>query len=274
MIAGDSVWVQSDTQTLSDIDGAMGYLLEQPPGVYDLSRWSVAGRLLLGFRGQNTSDMPMLGLSSALKIQEILLERTGMGETGETYLVGADSLLRSQSRFFPEKQPLQIKAPTQGVGAALGGEQATGIFDDYRGVRVYSAYGPLQIAGLDWAILSEIDESEALSPLISMQRRLFLISLIIVLVTVIVSLQLAGQLARPISRMKELLSEMALGNFDVRVKSPSHGDEVEAMFQALDQLKHSISQAMLFARDVGRNQLHKQYQVLSEHLKSEVNSIL
>ena len=49
---------------------------------------------------------------------------------------------------------------TEGTRAALDGETGTDIFPDYRGVDVLSAYKPLDISGLEWVIMSEIDEAE------------------------------------------------------------------------------------------------------------------
>ena len=50
---------------------------------------------------------------------------------------------------------------SEGGIAALDGEEGESIFPDYRGVSVLSSYKPLDIAGVNWAIMSEIDETEA-----------------------------------------------------------------------------------------------------------------
>ena len=111
----------------------------------------------------------------------------GMGDSGETYLVGEDFLMRSNSRFLIEapdeyfsfvkelgmsqatinnieaKQTtvLNQEIRTEGTQKALKGETGYSIFPDYRGVRVVSAYAPLNLEDVNWALLSEIDESEA-----------------------------------------------------------------------------------------------------------------
>ena len=114
-------------------------------------------------------------------------EDVGLGESGETYILGDDSTLRNQSRFFIEDEenylqtlkdrdvPIPIVArirslnttiglqqvTSEGGVAALDGEEGEAIFPDYRGVSVLSSYKPLDIAGVNWAIMSEIDETEA-----------------------------------------------------------------------------------------------------------------
>jgi len=117
-------------------------------------------------------------------------KEVGLGASGETYLVGPDFTMRNQGRFLIEDQENYFKAiqalgfpkqtmelirakqssiglqevKTQGTQAAMEGHTAFEIFPDYRGVPVLSAYGPLKIPGLNWAIMSEIDEAEAFEP--------------------------------------------------------------------------------------------------------------
>ena len=126
------------------------------------------------------------------KINEIMTNNlawseVGLGTSGETYLVGPDYLLRNQSRFFIEDSVNYFKmisnvgltpnviarirnlnttiglqpVKTPGTEAALKGDSGTKIFADYRGVEVLSAYKPLHLEGLQWAIMSEIDKDEA-----------------------------------------------------------------------------------------------------------------
>lgn len=53
------------------------------------------------------------------KINAIMQEKTGLGETGETYLVGDDYLMRSDSRFDTESSILNTKVETESVKAGL-----------------------------------------------------------------------------------------------------------------------------------------------------------
>ena len=109
----------------------------------------------------------------------------GLGDSGETYLVGLDFRLRNQSRFLiedPEGFFSQIESiestrdfveaireqkttigllpvMTKGTEAALKGKSGTEVFPDYRGISVLSSYRPLNLRDLSWVIMSEIDAS-------------------------------------------------------------------------------------------------------------------
>ena len=100
----------------------------------------------------------------AQPINEVMQFSSGMGETGETYLVGDDELMRSDSRFFAESSILKTTVSSSSVAKALSGETGIEIVEDYRGIPVYSAYQPFDFEGTRWAVLAEQDLAEVVAP--------------------------------------------------------------------------------------------------------------
>ncbi|MCZ6831306.1 MAG: cache domain-containing protein [Gammaproteobacteria bacterium] len=96
------------------------------------------------------------------RIISIMNFTAGMGDTGETYLVGEDLLMRSNSRFSEESTILQTLVDTEQVRQALAGEQGVRFSADYRGVEVLSAFTQSRIDGFSWAVMAEIDKQEIL----------------------------------------------------------------------------------------------------------------
>tara|TARA_R110002153_G_scaffold81278_4_gene206104 strand:+ start:2634 stop:4277 length:1644 start_codon:yes stop_codon:yes gene_type:complete len=193
------------------------------------------------------------------KIKEILLERTGMGETGESYLVGSDYKLRSQSRFYPNKKPYQIQAKTLGVLYGINKKEGEGIFNDYRNIEVYSAYNPLIIGNLNWVILSEIDVQEVTIPLKKMQFKLLLLTIIIIILSIVLSLFLTKIITNPLKKIQLSLQIMAKGNYNeslVLRKSPL---EITEMYCALENLRIAIVGAVDFSVDIGKMNLNTTY---------------
>lgn len=114
-------------------------------------------------------------------------EDAGLGKSGETYLIAEDKTLRSQSRFLIEDKAGYIKAiskagisrniidtidakdtaislqPVESLTAkkALSGNSGIEVVNDYRNIEVVSAFSNIDYANLQWAILAEIDKSEA-----------------------------------------------------------------------------------------------------------------
>lgn len=105
------------------------------------------------------------------KINKIMMQREGMGKTGESYLVGKDGLMRSDS--FLDKEGHSVEASfknkiiidTKAVNSALTGRAGREVVADYRGNPVLSCWDFIDIgSGIRWAMISEIDVAEAFCP--------------------------------------------------------------------------------------------------------------
>ncbi|MFQ5713766.1 MAG: cache domain-containing protein [Candidatus Scalinduaceae bacterium] len=117
-------------------------------------------------------------------LDTMLTQRTGLGQTGEMYLVGEDGLMRSNSRFSVEPTILKKEVDTEATREAFDGYVGKKIIDDYRGVPVLSAYTPLNLNFINWALLVEIDKEEAFASIYSIENKLTIIASIIGVIVV------------------------------------------------------------------------------------------
>ena len=125
-------------------------------------------------------------------------ETDGLGATGETYLIGRDYLMRSNSRLALEDLEGFVDAAansgtseldlgmirdfgttillqevrTPAAEAALEGRTATEESRDYLGDEVLVSYAPVDIEGVEWAIVSEINSREAFARVQNFTRNL------------------------------------------------------------------------------------------------------
>lgn len=97
------------------------------------------------------------------RMDSILTNRAGLGETGEMYLVGDDGFMRSNSRFSEEPTLLKKEVDTESTRDAFNGHIGIKIIKDYRDVSVLSAYTPLNLKSVNWVLIVEIDKKEAFS---------------------------------------------------------------------------------------------------------------
>jgi methyl-accepting chemotaxis protein len=212
-------------------------------------------------------QMPVDRLNSIMTSGE-QWSSVGLGASGETYVVGPDFTVRNQSRFLIEDREAYLSqladagiAPgtiaaienlntsiglqpvrTDGAEAAQRGEIGTAIFPDYRGVDVLSAYRPLSIAGLNWVLLSEIDESEAFEAARDLRNRMVIWLVILVAAIIAIAGWFARSLTRPIRDLSSQAERLASGDLDGALPL-ERGDEIgdlgrsfEAMRQALAEL--------------------------------------
>ena len=204
-------------------------------------------------------------------------ENEGLGQTGEIYLVGADLLMRSISRFLIEdetgyKQALRdVGTPetiietigrletsillqsvdTEGAEAAQQGKTGTQIIDDYRGVPVLSSYAPLKIKGVDWVILSEMDLAEAYAPLTNLQGYILITAVILVFLVTLIAVVAANSLVRPITLLVEDSHKIISGELDQAELKPTTQDELSLLVDAFNEINQSLreQQSLLAIKD-------------------------
>ncbi len=97
---------------------------------------------------------------------DIMQERTSLGETGETYMVGPDGMFRTDSRYFEESTLIRqdFLVDTESVAEGLADITGERVIINYRGEYVLSSYVPVSVEGLSWVLIVEIDQVEAMTP--------------------------------------------------------------------------------------------------------------
>ena len=172
-------------------------------------------------------------------------EKQGFGETGETYLAGADHLMRSNSRSLiqnPDGYAAAVIAdgttadtadkivraggtvllqPTRGaaVDAAVAGQTGAEVTQDYIGGESITAYAPLDIDGVDWVIVARMESQEAFAPVTDFTRTLLLSTLGLMLLVSLLSLILSQSFTRPIRRLATAVRRVSDGDYDTRVET-------------------------------------------------------
>ena len=165
-------------------------------------------------------------------LSQRMTHREGMGRTGETYLVGPDLRMRTDSRNDPIGRNVKASfsgtvekngVDTLGVREALAGETHVGIMTDYRGKKVISAHAPLAVKGLQWAILSEIDMEEAMAPAAALAKITAGLAVAVALLVLVLSLLASGQISKPIQSLTDWSRQVAGGDLTlVEIKAPKN----------------------------------------------------
>ncbi len=177
------------------------------------------------------------------QINNIMLEKSrenGLGRSGEAYLVGPDRLMRSNSRFIPNSV-LRTKVNTISVNRAFSDQTGSAIIDDYRTVPCLSSFSRLEVPGLPWVIIAEIDYDEAMIPIVSIRNDLVLISLVILLLVFSLAQFLSRTITQPLIRLKNATAGIGEGRFDIRVEATSH-DEIGILSNTFNDMAGQLEQ--------------------------------
>ncbi|MET1257107.1 methyl-accepting chemotaxis protein [Aliikangiella maris] len=198
----------------------------------------------------------------------------GLGNSGESYIVGPDKKARTLSRFLIEDKNDYLKTLSQsglsdavlkvittkntniglqpvetpGVGKALAGSEGFEIFNDYRDIPVLSAYAPLNIEGLNWVILSEVDKEEAFLPSQKLSNDILYASIIVSIIVatfgVIFGIFFAKRITRPILDLSTLLQNIQKTS-DLTIRSKNHDtDEIGEASQSLNKMLEQFHDGM------------------------------
>jgi len=143
-------------------------------------------------------------------IHPILADTTGLGRTGETYLVGPDTTMLTPSRHMDHPPALTHKMPTPGVLACLAGKSGGGVYPSYMGPEVLGAWEwmPRQ----RWALMAEICTEEAFAPLGAMARDGAILGAAALLLALLVSVLLSRRLAGPVGALAAASRRVAAGD--------------------------------------------------------------
>jgi len=196
-------------------------------------------------------------------LQNILLERTGLGFTGESYVVNESRKLMSRSLFFPSEYPTHIACNTKGVNYALEGREGVEIYPDYRGVDIMGAYRPYEFNGLKMALVTEIDVEEMMRPIYEIRDKMAVVVVILLIISLVVSIVLSRALSQPIRNLVKVADQLSLGALPSDVRSSGPILEMQMITQSMDSLIHSLKQIVSFADDIGQGKMESTYMMLS-----------
>ncbi len=183
------------------------------------------------------------------KIDAILQEKTGMGRTGETYAVGPDYLMRSDSRFEKESTILKRKVDVESVKKAFSGESGWIKMKDYRGVPVLSAYLPFDYKELNWAIVGDVDYSEASEAAKRMLNFSLIILGIVTVVSILIAIIFTRRLVKPIKVLEGDMRKVAEGDLSIEFNVTGK-DEISQMAKSLGKMVKNMRGAIKNIVDV------------------------
>ncbi|MBN2663046.1 MAG: HAMP domain-containing protein [Bacteroidales bacterium] len=176
-------------------------------------------------------------------IDDIMFEdniHNGLGKSGEVYLVGTDFLMRSSSRFISNSKFITL-VKTIGVKNSINNNPGKNIIDDYRGIKVFSSYKKLEIGGLDWIILSEIDEYEAMQLIKSVENNIIYLSIIISLLLMGIVAAISSNITSPIRKLQAETEKIYRGEYG-QIINLEYNNEIGDLINAFNRMSVQLKE--------------------------------
>lgn len=255
------------TANSADYVGFTDFELYQPAGnrptAWMLSPVAPEGRTL----GVLALQFPISKINRLLTFDKKWSD-SGLGTSGETFLVGPDGLMRSDSRLFLENPEAYerdvVEAGTppdvaetavrqggttlvQPAGqeanrAAQKGQSGTLITTDYLGRETLQAYSPVEVrdSGLHWSLVAKMNTSEAFQQESSFTNTMVVATTGIVLAACALTVLLAPFFVRPIRRLEAGAHRISAGDYDVVLPVETR-DEVGDLTKAFNEMSQSLT---------------------------------
>ncbi len=175
-------------------------------------------------------------------IDEILLNRSGLGQTGEIYLVNDYFLMISESRFIENAVFNQKVETLATIRCFENGEEVRGLYQDYRGIWIFGSSYCAKDQGL--VLLAEIEEQETIEPILILQDKIMQTGIVITLAVGAIAFFLSKSISRGLIKLKNAANEIAQGNFGVRTNVKS-SDEVGQLSSAFDTMAKKLQYSLI-----------------------------
>ena len=191
-------------------------------------------------------------------LNAITQDYTGLGETGETYLVNIqDSLMRTPSRSVEDAVLSQV-IETQALKQLLAGDAVGyGEYASYTGEDVLGAWHTLPAT--DWMLVTEITTKEAYASVAELRNLVLFILGVASVILVVVSYWISQSISRPVVLVADAASRVADGVLDEQVDYESH-NELGILAQAFNQMTNNLRRLVESEREN------------SEHLQNTVTA--
>lgn len=182
------------------------------------------------------------------RLNAILRGEAGLGKTGESYLVGQNGTILTESRFASVSATREKTVDSSATRDALRGKSGVKETLGQRGHETLSAYGPVAAGDSATAIMVDIDLAEAMEPLTAVTWSIAGFMLLAVAVIVVASYQFAALLARPLMLLVAANRKMAEGDLTPRIEIMSDKDEVGLLMRTTNSMADRLEDVMINIR--------------------------
>ncbi|MCK4700119.1 MAG: HAMP domain-containing protein, partial [Bacteroidales bacterium] len=218
------------------------------------------------------------------KLFEIMVNRIGLGKTGEIYLVNKDGYIITPSGVFDDATILETKTNTEqvnlcilehiGEGFLPEMEEISTIYTNYTGRKVLGTH--YFISEMQWGLIAELDVKEANKPMNKQAVILIIIFSILLITTLLVIFIISKNITSPIVKLQKGTEEIIKGNLDhkIGVKSKDEIGQLSRSFDTMtDKLRNAQNKLKNYTEDLETTVNERTAELKKQFEKSEKQRI-
>jgi methyl-accepting chemotaxis protein len=183
------------------------------------------------------------------RLNAVMQQDAGMGETGDAFLVGANGKLRSQPRTLGDATLLETGFDSPAVSRAFEGGKGVIEGRGLGGDAALSAFAPIDVFDTRWALIAQKDLSEIDAPIADLIWTLVMASLLTGAAVSLAGVFVARGTSRQILAMTGAMQRLAGGDKKIRVPGTERQDEIGDMADALQVFRNNMLEAERLDRE-------------------------
>jgi len=212
------------------------------------------------------------------RLNSVINEKIGLGDTGRMFVVGEDRLFRNDLRFAEESTILKKKLDYDFVDAAFNGGLASSEIDQgISGNPIFSVYQPIAFDGVKWLIGLEVDRTEALSSTEALVHSLIMIAVPLLIVILCIGLLISSGISKKINTTIQVMRKIAEGELDTEIPSANPNSEIGHITKCLEFFKtqlvriNELNEARVVEAKKKEQQLKQEMLAISDSLEQELH---
>ncbi|MFT6605394.1 MAG: methyl-accepting chemotaxis protein [Halocynthiibacter sp.] len=186
------------------------------------------------------------------RIDMIMQRSSGLGQSGEAFLVGSDLYLRSNLRLLEGDEVLKIMIPTEAVKRSISGETGVLVDDVLIGEEVMqylAAYSPVNFFGETYGLVVGQHMGEILAPARALGIKFLWQGALMLLAVAAIALLVARSLSKPLTSVETAMRKVSDADYTGSVPGTNRGDEIGGIANALDDFRVALQDAEASRRD-------------------------
>ncbi|MDH4028662.1 MAG: HAMP domain-containing protein, partial [Nitrospirota bacterium] len=195
------------------------------------------------------------GIDLETSLYELLLNRTGMGETGETLIVNRDIVAVNELRWHKDA-PLRLKIGSEDAIEAAKGNTGVINTSDYRGESVLAAYTYIPRTG--WGFVAKQDIREIYAPVRQFRYLMLLAGVITVFGVLLIAYRTSRTISRPIEALHQGSEIIGSGNLDHKVGTDRQ-DEIGRLSRTFDRMIENIKLITASSNELNREMVWRKH---------------
>lgn len=178
---------------------------------------------------------------------------SGLGQSGDTFLLGRDGYMRTDSSHTAGNDILSVRVENELIDRAFSGAPAIGVGTNLSNLDSLFAVTSMDILGVTWALVAVENLQEIQAPLRDMAMAFLIATALLCLGAMVISVHVARRIIVPLAHARDNMVKISEKAFDIPISNLERADEIGEIARTLETFRASLQAADAAEQNVARD---------------------